>query len=303
VGRANSRLQTGLFVTMQVPPLVPSLLHPKRSLRGNNNLSAFLRSRNTGPWFIFAIILLGVLVALMRRPELRHNIVPALLVTFAFAAIARSIGGITTSGAAAGFLVTCVLFIAGGRAMFGTVLLVFVLTYLATRFGRRRKRQLAIAERATGRDGAQVLANVGLAALAAALSCLTPWRAHLLTGSIAALAEAACDTVSSETGKALAQNARVITSWIKVPAGADGAISLPGTLLGIAATVLVGWEVVATKLLDVRLAVIAVIAGALGMLFDSLLGATLERRGWLTNNAVNLISTAFAVLLAALLAM
>jgi uncharacterized membrane protein len=67
--------------------------------------------------------------------------------------------------------------------------------------------------------------------------------------------------------------------------------------------VLVGWEAVATKLLDLRLAVIAVIAGAFGMLFDSLLGATLERRGWLTNNAVNLLSTAFAVLLASLLAM
>jgi uncharacterized protein (TIGR00297 family) len=239
----------------------------------------------------------------MRRPELRHNVIPALLVTFAFAVFARSIGGITTSGAAAGFLVTCVLFIAGGRAMFGAVLLVFVLTYLATRFGRGHKRQLAIAERARGRDGTQVLANVGLAALAAALACLSPWRVPLLTGSIAALAEAACDTVSSETGKALARNARVITSWTKVLAGVDGAISLPGTLLGIAAAVLVGCEAVATKLLNVRSAAIAVIAGALGMLFDSLLGATLESRGWLTNNAVNLISTAIAILVASFLAM
>src|SRR5947209_8423722 len=84
VRRANSRLQTGLFVTMQVPPLVPSLLHPKRSLSGNKNLSPFPRSTNTGPWLIFAIILLGLLVALMRRPELRHSVIPALLVTFAF---------------------------------------------------------------------------------------------------------------------------------------------------------------------------------------------------------------------------
>jgi uncharacterized protein (TIGR00297 family) len=288
---------------MQVPPLVPSLSHPNRSLSDNKNLSAFLRSRSTGPWLLFAIILLGVLVALMRRPELQHNVIPALLVTFAFAIFARSIGGITTSGAAAGFLVTFVLFITGGRAMFGAVVLVFVLTYLATRFGRGRKRQLAIAERASGRDGAQVLANVGLAALAGALAYLTPWRVPLLTASLAALAEAACDTVSSETGKALAQSARVVTSWRKVPAGTDGAISLPGTVLGIAAAVLVGWEAVATKLLDVRFAVIAVVAGALGMLFDSLLGATLEGRGWLTNNAVNLLSTAFAVLLASLLAM
>jgi uncharacterized protein (TIGR00297 family) len=186
--------------------------------------------------------------------------------------------------------------------MFGAVLLVFLLTYLATRFGRVGKRQLAIADRAAGRDGAQVLANVGVAAIAAALACLTPWRAPLLTGSIAALAEAACDTVSSETGKALAQNARVITSWRSVPAGADGAISLPGTLLGTAAAVLVGSEAVAMNLVSRRCAVVAVVAGTLGMLFDSILGATCECNGWLTNNAVNLISTAFAVLVAALLA-
>jgi uncharacterized protein (TIGR00297 family) len=302
VRHANSRLQTTLFVTMQVPPLVPSLSHPKRSLSGNNNLSAFLPSRSEGPWLIFSMILLGLLVALARRPELRQNVIPALLVAFAFAVFARSIGGVTSSGAAAGFLVTSVLFIAGARAMFGAVLLVFILTYVATRFGHARKRELAIAERAAGRDGPQVLANVGLAALAAALACLTSWRPLLLTGSIAALAEAACDTVSSETGKALAQSARVITSWRSVPAGTDGAISLPGTLLGIAAVVLVGWEAVGTNLVSLRCAVIAVVAATVGMLFDSILGATCEHNGWLTNNAVNLISTAFAVLVAALLA-
>jgi uncharacterized membrane protein len=36
-------------------------------------------------------------------------------------------------------------------------------------------------------------------------------------------------------------------------------------------------------------------AGAVfGLLFDSLLGATLERRGWLNNDAVNFLSTASA---------
>jgi uncharacterized protein (TIGR00297 family) len=288
---------------MQVPPLVPSLLHPKRSLSGNNNLSALLRSRSTGPWIIVAVILGGLLAALTRRPELRQNVIPTLLVTFVFAVFARSIGGVTSSGAAAGFVVTSVLFITAGRAMFGAVLLVFLTTYLATRFGRARKRQLAIAERAVGRDGAQVLANVGLAALAAALAWLTPWQAPLLTGSIAALAEAACDTVSSEAGKALAQSARVITSWRSVPAGTDGAISLPGTLLGIAAAVLVGSEAVGTNLLSLHSAVAAVVAGILGMLFDSILGATCEHNGWLTNNAINLISTAFTVLFASLVAM
>jgi uncharacterized membrane protein len=41
--------------------------------------------------------------------------------------------------------------------------------------------------------------------------------------------------------------------------------------------------------------------GVFGLFFDSLLGATLERRGWLNNDAVNFLSTASAAALALLL--
>jgi uncharacterized membrane protein len=34
--------------------------------------------------------------------------------------------------------------------------------------------------------------------------------------------------------------------------------------------------------------------GVFGLFFDSLLGATLERRGWLNNDAVNFLSTGSA---------
>jgi uncharacterized membrane protein len=38
--------------------------------------------------------------------------------------------------------------------------------------------------------------------------------------------------------------------------------------------------------------------GVFGLFFDSLLGATLERRGWLNNDAVNFLSTASAAVFA-----
>jgi uncharacterized protein (TIGR00297 family) len=193
------------------------------------------------------------------------------------------------------------LTLAGGPASFGALLLVFILTFLATRFGRQRKSDLHIEERGKGRDGAQVMANIGCAAVAATLSQLTPWHMPLLVGSIAALAEAAADTVSSETGKALAGNARLLTSWKLVRAGTDGAISLPGTILGITAAGIVGTEAVATGMLNARQSGIAILAAMAGMFIDSLLGATLERRGWLRNNGVNLISTGCSVLIAAIL--
>ncbi len=186
--------------------------------------------------------------------------------------------------------------------MFGAVLLVFVLTYLATRFRRQRKNELQIAERGKGRDGAQVLANIGVAAIAAALSQLTFWRVPLLVASIAVLAEAAADTVSSETGKALASNARLVTSWQLVPAGTDGAISASGTILGIAAAIIVSSEAAATGILNTRQAVVAAVAAVVGMFIDSLLGETVEARGWFSNNGVNLMSTACSGAIAVALA-
>ena len=38
--------------------------------------------------------------------------------------------------------------------------------------------------------------------------------------------------------------------------------------------------------------------GVFGLLFDSLLGATLERRGWINNDTVNFLSTASAAVFA-----
>ena len=248
-------------------------------------------------WMAFVICLISLLVVIAMRVPFRARLLPAVLITVAFALIAKGLGGVTNTGAAAGFLVTSLLFVATGPAMFAAVFLVFVLTLLATRFGRTRKQSLSVRDPAGGRDGAQVLANLGISAIFAALSAITPYRLPLIVGSVAALAEAACDTVSSETGKALARQARLITSGRIVPAGTDGAVSMPGTMFGVLAAMLLALETVLSGLLDLRRAAIVATAGIVGMLIDSLLGATLEPRGRLSNNGVNLLSTLAAALL------
>lgn len=250
-------------------------------------------------WIGSALLLAGLLLVGLQTDSSRE-FVSAGGMTLCFAALAWIVRGVTLDGAAAGFVVTNILFLAGGPAMFEAVLLVFVLTYAATKLGRSRKLSLEIAERPAGRDAAQIFANVGFAALMAGLSQLTRWHEPLLAGAVAALAEAACDTVSSETGKALSQTAHLITSWQSVPAGTDGGVSPPGTFLGVIAASLVGLQATLTGIIHPRFAVVAVVTAIVGMFVDSLLGATLERRGWLTNNAVNLVSTGFASLVAAL---
>lgn len=182
-----------------------------------------------------------------------------------------------------------------------SLIVLFVLTFAATRFGRSRKESLGVAERRTGRRASQVIANLGAAGLLAATG---QQGTHLstfgLAACVAALAEATADTVSSEVGQALASTrfgaTILITSGRPVPPGTDGGISLAGTLAGIFGAALV---VMASPFAYTFGPALCIFAGAIaGLLFDSVLGATLERRGWLNNDLVNFASTVVAAAIA-----
>jgi uncharacterized protein (TIGR00297 family) len=221
-----------------------------------------------------------------------------LAVTLVFAALGHLVRGVTRSGAVAGAIVCFALIAGAGPGGFAALLTVFALTWAATRFGLSRKQRLGTAERREGRTAAQVLANIGVAA-----TCSVFYAAVgapvLLLAMAAALAEAAADTVSSECGQALSGNARLITTFERVPAGTDGGITFAGTLSGAVAATLVSTVTVVAGILPSRWLSIAILAGVLGMLIDSLLGALCERRGWVGNDAVNFTGTAFAAVIAA----
>jgi uncharacterized protein (TIGR00297 family) len=86
----------------------------------------------------------------------------------------------------------------------------------------------------------------------------------------------------------------MITTLRTVEPGTDGGVSLIGTLAGVAAAAIVA--AAGTLALGGNSAMfwISCAGGVFGLFFDSLLGATLERRGWLNNDAVNFLSTASA---------
>ncbi|MBB5339224.1 DUF92 domain-containing protein [Tunturiibacter gelidoferens] len=180
------------------------------------------------------------------------------------------------------------------RPALSALITLFVLTFAATRFGRRRKEARGLAEARSGRRASQVVANLGVAALCAAMG---RYSVGWYGGCLAALAEATADTVSSEVGQALGGPTWLITKLRRVQAGRDGGVSLAGSLSGVVGAglvVLVGSRGFASW----TDAGVVFAAACAGLVFDSVLGATVEEWGWVGNDLVNFLSTLFAAGLA-----
>jgi uncharacterized protein (TIGR00297 family) len=240
------------------------------------------------------------------------------LLSAAFAFIARRLRAATVGGAAFGGMICLVMTFWTGiwtisvvRSGLTPLVSLFLVTFLATRAGRQQKIKTGLAEARQGRSAAQVIANLSVAAICVSFRAIwiVAWETSFLhkvilmmdTACVATLVEATADTVSSEIGQAFGGRPVMLLTLQHVDPGADGAVTLLGSLAGITSGVFVAAVGMWALRLRSSQAAIALLAGICGLFFDSFLGATVERRGWMGNDLVNFTSTLFAAILAAVL--
>jgi uncharacterized protein (TIGR00297 family) len=142
---------------------------------------------------------------------------------------------VSASGAAAGAAIGILIFACAGWRGWLLLFVTFAVATVTSRMGLRRKTALGIAEERGGRRGAgNAIANTGVAAAAALLAVLTYAHETALVAFVAALTAGGSDTIASEIGKAWGRRTYLITSLRAVPPGTSGALSMEGTLAGLA---------------------------------------------------------------------
>ncbi|XP_029969424.1 transmembrane protein 19 [Salarias fasciatus] len=247
------------------------------------------------------------------------------------------------SGALGALLVGFVLTMAN-YSFFSALLAFFITSSRLTRWGGEQKKKIDADYKEGGqRNWVQVLCNGGVPTELALLYMIeagpgeipvdfsrqysASWMCLSLLGSLAC---SAGDTWASEVGPVLSQSRpRLITTWEEVPAGTNGGVTAVGLLASFLGGAVVGGAYLVTQLLTVGelqgagpqwpLVVYGGVAGLLGSMLDSFLGAHMQYSGFdssigkvvsyesattrricgkpiLDNNAVNLFSSVLVAL-------
>jgi uncharacterized membrane protein len=225
---------------------------------------------------------------------------------------------LTPSGYFHGWILGVVIWGCLGWPGYGVVMFYFLVGSGVTRIGKAKKEALGIAEKRSGMRGPENVWGSALTGTLCALAILglyqwpmaigetgmvangmvangddrLVWISLLSLGYVASFATKLSDTTATEVGKAYGKRTFLITTLRPVPAGTEGAISLEGTLAGIAASLaiaLVGWGLGCITPLGIG---ICGVAAFVATNLESVIGATIQTQfSWLTNEMVNWVNT------------
>jgi uncharacterized protein (TIGR00297 family) len=234
-----------------------------------------------------------------------YNFVLLVLIPLLFV-LGLRIKAFSREGAIAAGVVGSLIIIGGGWLYFVMLFLFLGLSYISTLSGFEKKKSWILQEGIKGERGAKNVLAAG--ALPAAISLMSFWNINpslVFFLYIVALGTILSDTAASEIGS-LDENTYMILTLKPAETGVNGGISVLGTAVSLVFPIfysLMGFVIYGVlysvplgSLLDV-----IVISGLLafaGCLFDSVLGETLENRGYLTKYSVNFWSAVFATVVA-----
>jgi uncharacterized protein (TIGR00297 family) len=238
-------------------------------------------------------------------PEAPSRLAQGLAVNLAVAALAYVARSIDVPGALSAVLIGTLVTLGTGLHGFAVLAAFFVVGSAVTKLGYRVKAARGIAQEKGGARGwRNAWANGGVPCALALLAGATGDRLHELfvLAYAASVATAAADTCSSEVGKAYGRRTFLITTLRPVAPGTEGAVSLEGTLGGLAGGLLVAAVGAAGGLYSWPAALLVGLCGLLGSLAESVLGTVAERRGWLDNDLLNATNTALGAAFCAALA-
>ncbi|MDO9097503.1 MAG: DUF92 domain-containing protein, partial [Candidatus Methanoperedens sp.] len=123
----------------------------------------------------------------------------------------------------------------------------------------------------------------------------------ILAAYLGSVATATGDTLASEIGETCNEEPRMITTLKKVRAGTDGAVSFLGEGAAFFGSLVIALLAFVLIKNDFGLIVAVTAGGFIGTNIDSVLGATLQQKGYLSNNGVNLFATISGAIISGML--
>jgi len=207
---------------------------------------------------------------------------------------------ISVSGYIIGLIIGIVIFAYGGVGAYVILCTFFALGLWFSRVGYDEKVALGTHQEGFGkRSGRNAFANcvVGFtASLAIGLGVrINP--ANIIFAS--AFATALADTTSNELGQIYGKRPFMPITFKKTTVGTEGAISIEGTLLGIASAIIIAGEAFIFKMIDWQGFVSVIIGATLGNYIESVISVTPVRK--IGGDLLNLINTVIGATLALLI--
>lgn len=220
-----------------------------------------------------------------------HNIIAAFGVNISFGLLAYYLKTVSKSGLIAGIVVGTIIYLCLGTGGFLILFTFFTLGSWSSKHKYKWKASHGVAQENKGRRGVRhAVAKGGVGLIMAIMALLTDMPEVFKIAFVAAFATAAFDTISSELGQIYGKRPILITTMKSVPVGTDGAISVEGTILGILSAALIGAEAYLLQLISLSSIIVVMIAALIGTTVESVLGATIERRKWVSNEVINFIN-------------